>query len=53
MDPVVVAIVDAECRENRRKPICPLTIKELSSTKLNPSIKPQNTIEWNQRNEIV
>jgi len=43
-----------ECRESRRKPICPLTLKELSSTELNPSIALRNTIEeWDQRNETA
>jgi len=28
VDPVVAAI-DAECGKSRRKPICPLTLKEL------------------------
>ena len=43
-----------ECRESRKKPICPLTLKELSSTELNPSIALRNTIEeWNQRNEAA
>ncbi|ONK55986.1 uncharacterized protein A4U43_C10F2970 [Asparagus officinalis] len=43
-----------ECRESRRKLICPLTLKELSSTELNPSIALRNTIEeWIQRNEAA
>lgn len=43
-----------ECRESRRKPVCPMTLKELSSTELNPSIALRNTIEeWNQRNEAA
>lgn len=43
-----------ECRESRRRPICPLTLKELKSTDLNPSIALRNTIEeWTARNEAV
>ncbi|GAA0140299.1 ubiquitin-protein ligase [Lithospermum erythrorhizon] len=43
-----------ECKENRRKTICPLTLKELRSTELNPSIALRNTIqEWNARNEAA
>lgn len=43
-----------ECRESRRRPICPMTLKELRSTDLNPSIALRNTIEeWTARNEAV
>ncbi|KAG1355330.1 U-box domain-containing protein 44 [Cocos nucifera] len=43
-----------ECRDSGRKPICPLTLKELNSTDLNPSIALRNTIEeWTQRNEAA
>lgn len=43
-----------ECKENGRKPVCPLTQKELRSTDLNPSIALRNTIEeWNARNEAA
>ncbi|KAG6599092.1 U-box domain-containing protein 44 [Cucurbita argyrosperma subsp. argyrosperma] len=43
-----------ECRESRRKPICPMTLKELRTTDLNPSIALRNTIEeWTARNEAV
>ncbi|KAK6939095.1 U-box domain [Dillenia turbinata] len=41
-----------ECRESGRKPVCPLTLKELRSTDLNPSIALRNTIEeWSARND--
>eukprot|EP01018_Ginkgo_biloba_P029799 Gb_23646 [translate_table: standard] len=41
-----------ECQENGRKPVCPMTGKELRSTELNPSIALRNTIEeWTARNE--
>ncbi|XP_057862627.1 U-box domain-containing protein 43 [Cryptomeria japonica] len=41
-----------ECQENGRKPVCPMTGKELKSTELNPSIALRNTIEeWTARNE--
>ncbi|KAK1296518.1 U-box domain-containing protein 44 [Acorus calamus] len=41
-----------ECRDSGRRPICPLTLKELSTTELNPSIALWNTIEeWTARNE--
>ncbi|XP_068645633.1 U-box domain-containing protein 44-like [Aristolochia californica] len=41
-----------ECKESGRKPICPLTLKELRSIELNPSIALRNTIEeWTARNE--
>ncbi|KAK1296517.1 U-box domain-containing protein 44 [Acorus calamus] len=43
-----------ECRDSGRRPICPLTLKELSTTELNPSIALRNTIEeWTARNEEV
>ncbi|CAH1430965.1 unnamed protein product [Lactuca virosa] len=43
-----------ECKENNRKLICPLTLKELKTTDMNPSIALRNTIEeWNARNEAV
>ncbi|XP_008807890.1 U-box domain-containing protein 44-like [Phoenix dactylifera] len=43
-----------ECRGSGRKPICPLTLKELNCTDLNPSIALRNTIEeWTQRNEAA
>ncbi|XP_077246908.1 U-box domain-containing protein 44-like isoform X3 [Tasmannia lanceolata] len=43
-----------ECKESGRKPICPLTLKELRSTDLNPSIAIRNTIEeWSARNEVA
>lgn len=43
-----------ECKESGRKPICPLTLKELRSTELNPSIALRNTIEeWSARNEAA
>ncbi|KAE8647205.1 U-box domain-containing protein 44 [Cucumis sativus] len=43
-----------ECKESRRRPICPMTLKELRSTELNPSIALRNTIEeWTARNEAV
>ena len=43
-----------ECRESGRKMVCPLTLKELKSTDLNPSIALRNTIEeWTARNEAV
>lgn len=43
-----------ECRESGRKPVCPLTLKELKSTDLNPSIALRNTIEeWTARNETA
>ncbi|KAK8945652.1 U-box domain-containing protein 44 [Platanthera guangdongensis] len=41
-----------ECKDSGRKPVCPLTLKELNSTDLNPSIALRHTIEeWTQRNE--
>ncbi|XVE94393.1 hypothetical protein REPUB_Repub02eG0004800 [Reevesia pubescens] len=43
-----------ECRESGRKLACPLTLKELKSTDLNPSIALRNTIEeWATRNEAA
>ncbi|KZV40848.1 hypothetical protein F511_29200 [Dorcoceras hygrometricum] len=43
-----------ECKTNGRRPVCPLTLRELRSTELNPSIALRNTIEeWNARNEAV
>ncbi|KAF8405563.1 hypothetical protein HHK36_010470 [Tetracentron sinense] len=43
-----------ECKESRRKLVCPLTLKELRSTDLNPSISLRNTIEeWTARNEAA
>ncbi|CAI9115233.1 OLC1v1016080C1 [Oldenlandia corymbosa var. corymbosa] len=41
-----------ECRDAGRRPVCPLTQRELRSTELNPSIALRNAIEeWNARNE--
>lgn len=43
-----------ECKENGRKPTCPLTLENLKSTYLNPSIALRNTIEeWAARNEAA
>ncbi|KAL9358266.1 hypothetical protein Peur_051519 [Populus x canadensis] len=43
-----------ECRESGSKLVCPLTLKELRSTELNPSMALRNTIEeWTARNEAV
>ncbi|PHU21089.1 U-box domain-containing protein 43 [Capsicum chinense] len=43
-----------ECRDSGRKPVCPLTHRDLKSTELNPSIALRNTIEeWNARNEAA
>lgn len=43
-----------ECKESGRKPICPLTLVNLKSTNLNPSIALRNTIEeWTARNEAA
>lgn len=43
-----------ECRESRRRPICPSTLIELRSTDMTPSIALRNTIEeWTARNEAV
>ncbi|CAM0910867.1 unnamed protein product [Alopecurus aequalis] len=41
-----------ECRDNGRKPTCPLTQKELRSTDITPSIALRNVIdEWRARND--
>ncbi|KAJ9553863.1 hypothetical protein OSB04_017908 [Centaurea solstitialis] len=43
-----------ECKESGRKLVCPLTLRELKTTDMNPSIALRNTIEeWNARNEAV
>lgn len=43
-----------QCKEAGRRPVCPLTQRELRSTELNPSIALRSTIEeWNARNEAV
>ncbi|XP_042508229.1 U-box domain-containing protein 44-like [Macadamia integrifolia] len=43
-----------ECRESGRKPVCPLTQKELKSIDLNPSMALRSTIEeWTTRNEAA
>ncbi|CAA2964946.1 U-box domain-containing protein 44-like [Olea europaea var. sylvestris] len=43
-----------ESRESGRKLVCPLTLNELRSTELNPSVGLRNTIEeWNARNEAA
>ncbi|KAL7174959.1 hypothetical protein ACSBR2_028710 [Camellia fascicularis] len=43
-----------ECKESGKTLLCPLTLKELRSTEMNPSIALRNTIEeWNARNEAV
>ncbi|CAJ2642806.1 unnamed protein product [Trifolium pratense] len=43
-----------ECRESGRKLVCPLTLRELKSTELNPSMALRNTIEeWTARNEAA
>ncbi|MFS7937258.1 putative U box domain, armadillo-like helical, Zinc finger, RING/FYVE/PHD-type [Helianthus anomalus] len=43
-----------ECKENGRNLVCPLTLRELKTTDMNPSIALRNTIEeWNARNEAV
>ncbi|KAE8057418.1 hypothetical protein FH972_014113 [Carpinus fangiana] len=43
-----------ECKESGRKLVCPLTLKELRSVDLKPSIALRNTIEeWTARNEAV
>lgn len=43
-----------ECKENGRKLVCPLTLTELKTMDMNPSIALRNTIEeWNARNEVV
>ncbi|KAH9626958.1 hypothetical protein KSS87_005727, partial [Heliosperma pusillum] len=41
-----------QCKKSGRKPVCPLTLKELRNTQLNPSIAIRKTIkEWEARNE--
>ncbi|KAH7567003.1 hypothetical protein ACOSP7_011307 [Xanthoceras sorbifolium] len=43
-----------ECKESGRKLVCPLTVKELKSTDLKPSIALRHTIEeWSARNEAA
>ncbi|RDX99914.1 U-box domain-containing protein 43, partial [Mucuna pruriens] len=43
-----------ECKESGRKLVCPLTLQELRSTELNPSMALRNTIEeWTARNETA
>lgn len=43
-----------ECRESGRRLLCPLTLQELRSTELNPSMALRNTIEeWTARNEVA
>ncbi|XP_073137472.1 U-box domain-containing protein 44-like [Henckelia pumila] len=43
-----------DCRESGRRPVCPLTLRELRSTEISPSIALQQTIEeWNARNEAA
>lgn len=43
-----------ECEESGRKLLCPLTLKELRSKDLKPSIALRNTIEeWTARNEAA
>ncbi|XP_073053202.1 U-box domain-containing protein 44-like [Primulina eburnea] len=43
-----------DCRESGRRLVCPLTLRELRSTEVNPSIALQQTIEeWNARNEAA
>ncbi|KAJ0966765.1 hypothetical protein J5N97_023682 [Dioscorea zingiberensis] len=43
-----------ECRDSGRRPFCPITLKELTNTDLNPSIALRNTIEeWTKRNEAA
>lgn len=43
-----------ECRESGRKLVCPLTLRELKSTEMNPSMALRNTIEeWTTRNEAA
>ncbi|GAB4833026.1 U-box domain-containing protein 44 [Ancistrocladus abbreviatus] len=42
------------CNENGRRPTCPVTLKELRSTDLSPSIALRHTIEeWTARNEAA
>lgn len=43
-----------ECMENRRRLVCPVTLRELRSTELSPSISLRHTIEeWSARNEAA
>ncbi|CAM8917319.1 unnamed protein product [Rhodiola kirilowii] len=43
-----------ECRDSGKKLVCPLTLKELKSTDLNPSLALRSTIEqWAARNEAI
>lgn len=43
-----------ECKDSGRRPVCPLTLQELNSTDLNPSIALRHTIEeWTQRNNAA
>ncbi|XP_010270500.1 PREDICTED: U-box domain-containing protein 43-like isoform X2 [Nelumbo nucifera] len=43
-----------ELKESRRRLVCPITLKELRSTELKPSIALRNTIEeWTARNDAV
>ncbi|KAL5557701.1 hypothetical protein UlMin_033912 [Ulmus minor] len=43
-----------ECRDSGRTLVCPLTLKQLRSTDLKPSIALRNTIEeWTARNEAA
>ncbi|GMH12116.1 hypothetical protein Nepgr_013957 [Nepenthes gracilis] len=43
-----------ECKESGRKPFSPLTLQELKSTYLNPSVAVRHTIEeWTARNEAA
>ncbi|XP_074286585.1 U-box domain-containing protein 44-like [Silene latifolia] len=43
-----------QCKKSGRKPVCPLTLKELRNTQLNPSIALIKTIkEWEARNEAA
>lgn len=43
-----------ECTENRRRLVCPVTLRELRSTELSPSIALRHTIEeWSARNEAA
>lgn len=43
-----------ECMENRRRLVCPVTLRELRSTELSPSIALRHTIEeWSARNEAA
>ncbi|KAL1344040.1 hypothetical protein HN51_017949 [Arachis hypogaea] len=43
-----------ECKESGRQLVCPLTLQELKSAELNPSMALRNTIEeWTARNEAA